>query len=185
MDFYVYDNVYTYNKRHPFSGSRNDRLEISEIDIPENHAFWFYTQMNVVEDNVNVNKRYVHIHPGVGTTNKTRFNKEPFHVTRKDIFYNKEEKRIEIKKSLLPWSKPIFAKKCLYYGSDLPHKKMTLMGEWYYDFSTNSIHMIIDYNTEMVKFHWEDDVDEPSRVEQLNKIADLEQQVKEAEEKLG
>ena len=112
----------------------------------------------------------MHIHPGVGTTNKTRFIKEPFHVSRKDIFYNKEEKRVEVRKSILPWSKPLFAKKCIYYGSELPHKKMTLMGEWYYDFSTNSVHMIVDYNTEMVKFHWEDIEDEPSQVEKLNAI---------------
>lgn len=184
MDFYVYDNVYTYNKKHPFSGSRNDRQEITSIDIPENHAFWFYTQMQMAQDNLNLNKRYVHIHPGVGTTNKTRFNKEPFHVTRKDIFYNSEEKRVEIKKSILPWSKPLFAKKCLYYGSKLPHKKMTMMGEWYYDFSTNSIHMIIDYNTETVKFHWEDINDEPSRVEQLNKIAELEHKINEAKKQV-
>ena len=44
------------------------------------------------------------------------------------------------------------------------------MGEWYYDFSTNSVHMIVDYNTEMVKFHWEDIEDEPSQVEKLNAI---------------
>ena len=40
MDFYVYDNVYTFNKRNPFSGSINSRLEVKSIDIPENHSFW-------------------------------------------------------------------------------------------------------------------------------------------------
>lgn len=63
MDFFVYDNIYTYNKLHPFSGNINNRLEIEAIDIPENHSFWFYTGMNMVNDNLNVNKRYVHIHP--------------------------------------------------------------------------------------------------------------------------
>ena len=77
MDFYVYDNVYTFNKRNPFSGSINNRLEIKSIDIPENSSFWFYTDMQYMQDNVNLQKRYVHIHPGVGTTNTTRFQKEP------------------------------------------------------------------------------------------------------------
>ena len=35
------------------------------------------------------------------------------------------------------------------------------------------IHLIIDYNTERIKFHWEDGFDEPSRAEQLNKIAEF------------
>ena len=182
MDFFVYDNIYTYNKLHPFSGNINNRLEIEAIDIPENHSFWFYTGMNMVNDNLNVNKRYVHIHPGVGTTNATRFKKEPVHVTRQNFIYNMQEKRGEVKTRF--WSKPVFAKKCIYYGAKLPHKKMSLMGEWYYDAGTNTIHLIIDYNTERIKFHWEDGFDEPSRAEQLNKIAELEYKIDQAEKNI-
>ena len=185
MDFYVYDNVYTFNKRNPFSGSINSRLEIKSIDIPENHSFWFYTDMEYMQDNVNLQKRYVHIHPGVGTTNTTRFKKEPNHVSRTNFYYQPKEKRVEVRNSILPWSKPIFAKKCIYYGSELPHKRMTLMGEWYFDFGNNSIHLIIDYNTQKIKFHWEEGFDEPSTAEQLTKISELEIKIDEAERKLS
>ena len=61
---------------------------------------------------------------------------------------------------------------------------MSLMGEWYYDAGTNTIHLIIDYNTERIKFHWEDGFDEPSRAEQLNKIAELEYKIDKAEKNI-
>jgi len=172
MDFYVYDNIYTFNKRHPFSGVRNSRLEIKSIDIPENHSFWFYTDMQLLVDNVNLQKRYVHVHPGVGKTNTIRFNKEPFHVDRTNMKYNPSEKRVEIGGGM--FKKPVYAKKCVYYGSEIPNKKMTIVGEWLYDHSDNSIHLIIDFNAQKIKFHWEDKDDEPSRAEQLSKIAELE-----------
>jgi len=185
VDFFVYDNVYTFNKRNPFSGSINSRLEVKSIDIPENRSFWFYTDMEYMQDNVNLQKRYVHIHPGVGTTNTTRFTKEPNHVSRTNFYYNPKDKRVEVRNSILPWSKPIFAKKCIYYGSELPAKKMSLMGEWYYDFGDNTIHLIIDYNIQKIKFHWEEGFDEPSTAEQLSKIAELELQIDKKEKELA
>lgn len=172
MDFYVYDNIYTYNKRHPFTGVRNTRLEIKSIDIPENHSFWFYTDMQLMVDNVNLQKRYVHIHPGVGSTNEARFNKEPLHVDRTNMKYSPEDKRVEIGSGFL--KKPVYAKKCIYYGSEAPKKKMTIVGEWFYDHSDNSIHLILDWNSQKISFHWEEGYDEPSTAEQLNRIAELE-----------
>lgn len=183
MDFYVYDNIYTFNKRHPFSGVINTRLEIKAIDIPENHSFWFYTDMEQTIDNVNLHKRYVHLHPGVGSTNETRFKKDPFHANRNNIKYNPKEKKIEIGGGFM--KKPVFAKRCIYYGSDKLKKKLTVLGEWFFDYSDNSIHLIIDYNNPKIKFHWEDVDDEPSRAEQLSKIAELELKIEEKEFQLS
>ena len=45
--------------------------------------------------------------------------------------------------------------------------------------------MIIDYNTQKIKFHWEEDFDEPSTAEQLSKIAELELQIDQKEKELS
>lgn len=179
MDFYVYDNIYTYNKRNPFNGNVNSRLEINAIDIPENHSFWFHTDMQRIEDNVNINKRYVHIHPGIGKTNKPTFNSKPFEVKRNNIYYNPKEKRVEIGGGL--FRKPVFAKKCIYVGSQTPKKKMSILGQWIFDFGNNTINFILDYNIQKIKFEWEDISDDPSRAEQLTKIAKLELEIEEKE----
>lgn len=182
MDFYVYDNIYTYNKREEYNGVPNTRLICDTIDIPENHSFWFHTDMEMKRNNVNLNTRYVHIHNGVGTTNQPKFDKEPLHVTRSNIKYNPKEKRIEIGGGM--FKKPVFAKKCIYYGANLPVKKMNVLGEWYYNFSNNSMIFILDYMTEKIKFHWEDIPDEPTIAELRTKEARLELEVEEMEKKI-
>jgi len=181
MDFYVYDNIYTYNKHNPFNGVVVSRLVIDSIDIPENHSFWFHTNMEHLQNNVNLNKRYVHIHPGVGTTNQVRFDKEPYHVNRGNINYNPKKKMVEIGGGL--FRKPVFAKRCIYYGSALPSKKMSIVGEWFYNFSNESIIFIIDYNPQKIKFHWEDTMDEPSMAEVKTKEAKLELEIEAKERK--
>jgi len=182
MEFFVYDNIFTFNKHITYNGIPTTRLIIDSIEIPENHSFWFKTEMNHEENNVNLNKRYVHIHPGVGSTNQMRFKKIPFHVSRTNIFYNPEEKRIEIGGGWL--RKPVFAKKCTYYGAELPDRKMNIVGEWYLNFGAQSITFIIDYNTEKLKFHWEEDDEEPSMAELENKAAELEVKVEMAQRQI-
>ena len=179
MDFYVYDNVYTYNKHMPFNGVETSRLVVNSIDIPENHSFWFHTDMQLSQNNVNIQKRYVHIHEGIGTTNQMRFKKEPYHASRSNLTYNPKEKRVEIGGGFL--RKPVFAKKCIYYGSELPHKKMSILGEWYYDFGIDSMTFIIDYSPQKIKFHWEDVPNEPTIPELLIKQTRLEIEVEEME----
>jgi len=179
MDFYVYDNIYTFNKRNPFTHTVNNGLNINKIEIQKNHSFWFYTDMNHIVDNININKRYVHIHPGIGKTNKPSFDGEPYNVNRSNLYYNPKEKRIEIGGGFL--RKPMFAKKCVYLGSIIPKKKMSILGEWLYDFGQNTVSFILDYNPQKIKFTWEDIDDEPSRAEQLTKIAKSEIEIKEKE----
>ena len=184
MDFFVYDNVMTYNKLNPFNGVPNNRLEIDHIELPENGSFWFFTDMQLIRDNVNIQQRYVHIHPGIGSTNNARFKKDPHVVKRSEMIYNPQEKRVEVKTSILPWKKPIFAKICKYYGAELPSKKMTLVGEWYFNFSNKSIHFIIDYMPQKLKFHWEEEKEESAEFEQLMRVEELEDQIRIAEETL-
>lgn len=179
MEFIVYDNIYTYNKHQPFNGVPTTRLVCDSIDIPENHSFWYHTNMKMQQNNLNLNKRYVHIHEGVGTSNKTNFKSEPFHAGRGDIKYNPKEKRVEIGGGFL--KKPVFAKKCIYYGTELPSKKMNVVGEWYYNFGIDTMIFILDYNPQKLKFHWEDNPDDPSRAEQLNKIEELEYEIAQKE----
>lgn len=182
MDFFVYDNVMTYNKLNPFNGAPNTRIEVDHIELPENGSFWFFTDMQLVQDNVNIQQRYVHIHPGIGSTNNARFQKPPHTVKRSEIIYNPKTHRVEVKTSILPWKKPIFAKICKYYGAELPSKKMTLVGEWYFNFGNKSMHFIINYMPQKLKFHWEEEEEQYAEFEQMMRIEELEEQIKIAEE---
>lgn len=186
MDFYVYDNIMTFNKINPSNRPNIDRLIVNRIELPENGSFWFFTDMKLVQENVNIQKRYVHIHPGIGVTNKLRFDKTPKHVKRGDIIYNPKTYRVEIK-GRFPWSKPIYAKKAIrYYGQKPPKKKMTIVGEIIYNHYLNAMHFIIDYFPQGVKFHWEEeDTDfEPPTFEQIARVEELEYKIKLAEEKI-
>lgn len=180
MEFFVYDNIMTYNKRNPFNGSPNTHLVVDHIELPENGSFWFFTDMQLEQSNVNIQKRYVHIHPGVGTTNKVKFTKTPKMVTKGNIFYNPKTRSIEVRDSILPWKKPLFAKKCVFYGSDgLPDKKMGLVGEWYYNFGQDTMSFMIDFMPQKIKYHWEDDpTDDIPEFEQLMRIEELEEKIK-------
>ena len=175
MNFAVYDNVYTYNKRQPFNGVENTRLICDSIDIHENHSFWFHTNMKMENNNVNINTRYVHIHEGIGTTNTPKFTKKPFQVGRTDIKYNPKTRMIEIGGGL--FRKPVFAKKCLYYGTELPKGKMNVIGEWYYNFSVDTMIFILDFNPQKLTFHWEDIDDDLPDFEQLMRVEELESQI--------
>lgn len=183
MDFYVYDNIMTYNKLNPFNGNPNNRLEVSRIELPENGSFWFHTQMNHLDNNVNIQGRYVHLHPGIGTTNKVRFKKDPTVVKRGDMVYNPKTKMIEVDESWKPWSKPIFAKRGLYHGATID-KKMTILGEIFFNAGNNSMHFIVDYFDQKIKFHWEDEEEETNMVELRSKKDELEIRVEFAEEQL-
>ena len=183
MDFIVYDNIYTFNKHRPFNGVEVTRLIVDSIEIPENHSFWFHTNMKLEQNNVNIQKRYVHLHDGIGSTNEMNFKKLPLHVSRSNIIYNPKEKRVEIGGGWL--RKPVFAKKCIYYGSELPHKKMNLVGEWFYDFGVDEIIFIIDYNPQKIHFHWEDVPDEPTIPELLVKHTRLELEVEKMEDAIA
>ena len=97
---------------------------------------------------------------------------------------NPQEERVEVKTSILPWKKPIFFKGCKYYGAELPSKKMTLVGEWYFNFGNKTMHFIIDYMPQKLKFHWEEDKEETAEFELMMRAEELEEQVKIAEEKL-
>lgn len=183
MDFYVYDNIMTYNKLQPFNGVPNTRISIIGIEIPESGAFWYHTEMQRTESNVNLYKRYVHFHPGIGTTNTLRSNEKIYQVKKEDVKYNPESKCIEIKTSRLPWKKPIYKKRVKFYGSQIPKKMTSAIGEWYLNASTNSIHFILDYYTQKLKFHWEME-EEPATMQQYAQVEELEEKIKIEEDKL-
>ncbi len=186
MDFYVYDNIMTYNKLQPFNGLPNTRVEILGIEIPESGAFWFHTEMQQTESNVNLYKRYVHWHPGIGTTNTLRSNDKIHQVKKENMKWNPENKCIEIRNSILPWKKPLFMKKVKFHGSDVPKKKVAILGMCFYNLSTNSIHFVLDYYSQdkKLKFHWEIDENEPATMEQIIKVEMLEEEIAEKEKLL-
>jgi hypothetical protein len=178
MDFYVYDNIMTFNKLKPDNDIRPTRFKISRIEIPTNNSFWFFTDMQLQVNNVNLHKPYIHIHPGIGSTNEFKFDKNTLKVTRSNLVYNPKTKRVEVKNSILPWKKPDFMKKVRYYGSKHPEKKMSVLGTWYYHFPSNSVHFILDYFPVKINYHWEEDEgEEMATVQQYAKVNDLEEKI--------
>lgn len=150
MDFFVYDNVYTFNKAFPAQKHEPlSRLKIKQIAITVQGAFWFETDMNREDHNVNVNQRYLHLHKGIQSMSKMQFDKEPRFIHMQDIIYNPKNKCIEIYSpgKIWPWSKPIFTKNVAgrYYGASIPNKKMKILGDWFFDYHNNRIFAIMNY----------------------------------------
>lgn len=177
MDFYVYDNIMTFNKRNPENGVKPFRYIIDRIEIPSNNSFWFFTGMELMVNNVNLHRPYIHIHPGIGTTNDFKFDKDTTLVTRKNLKYDPKTKMVEIGGGFL--KKPIFMKKVIYYGSKHPTKKMNISGDWFYHFPSNSINFILDYFPTKIQYHWEiDEGEEMPTVEQYARVNYLEEEIK-------
>lgn len=149
MDFYVYDNIYTFNKMYPAQKNNPlSHLKIKQVAITEQKAFWFETDMEREVRNINVNKPYLHIHQGMETFSKMQFDKGPYFIDMKSIIYNPKSKKIEIKKpGSWFWNKPFYIKnvKGHYYGASIPLKKIKTLGDWIYDFHNDRIFIILNY----------------------------------------
>jgi len=183
MDFLVHDNIENYNKRYIYNGIENTRLDIEQIYIPESGAFWFRTNYDIIERNVNLQKRYLHIHAGLTQFENMQFDKEPHTVKRTEILYNPKSKCIEIKRPKRFFrSEIIFKKKCLYSGIKLPERPVIVLGNIMYDMSKQCIHFILNYYPQGkgLKFHWEDE-EEPANMEQRMKVEILEEKIEEKE----
>ena len=183
MEFYLWDNAETYNNRFPFNGVERTRIDVEDIYIPESGAFWFRTNHNHIEKNVNLNKRYLHLHSGLTQFETMRFDKEPHKVKRSELFYNLDNKNIEIRKPKRFWGYDvIFKKRCTYVGKPIKSKSITILGEILYDMSENSLHFIMNYYdpSNGIKFHWEEE-DEPPTMEQRMRVTELEKQIAELE----
>lgn len=186
MDFYIYDNITTYNNRFPYNGKGDTRLDVTNIYIPETKAFWFTTEQHKEETNINFHKRYLHLHPGMPVVKGMQFDKEPHHALQTEIKYNPKSKCIEIVKAKSFFRKEIIFKKVgTYYGSDLPKKPLIVLGNIFYDDSLKQIHFILSYypSRKGLKFHFEED--EGPTMEQRMKVELLEDQIKEVEEKIN
>lgn len=185
MDFFVYDNIYKYNDRVPYDGSPINRLYVSQIQIPKNNAFWFETDYNKEERNVNIHKKYVHFHPGMAHSKNMQFDEIPHVVKQSELKYNPKTKNVEI---VIPRSffrkKTIFKKKCTYYGSEVPKKSIMILGEVIYDMGLDKMNFILNYfPTNKIRFHTEE-YSEPATVEQFARVNELERQISEIEEQL-
>ena len=58
---------------------------------------------------------------------------------------------------------------------------MSCVGQWYYNFGNNTIHFIIDYMPQKIKFHWEQEVEEETVISLMAKEIELEEKIKQAE----
>lgn len=158
VDFIVYDNIFLFNKHVPFKGNPLSRLEIKEVGIPENGAFWFWTDPINAISNMNIHAPYVHLHSKVESINRLQM-KQPKMVTKDMMKYNPKTRKLEIRASVLPWKKPIWTKTVQYYGMALPDRKINALGTWYYDYPFGKIYIVLDYFSEPkgFKVHFEED----------------------------
>ena len=161
MDFFVCDNIETYNKRFEFNGIDSTRLLIEDIFIPDSGSFWFKTGYDVVERNINLNKKYLHIHSGLTQFEDMQFDTPPHKVMSNQMFYDPKTKSIEV---LIPkhifFTQTIFKKKCLYLGTKEPIRKLAVLGEAMYNMSNQTIYFILNYFPQgTMKFHWEEEVE--------------------------
>ncbi|NIT99606.1 MAG: hypothetical protein GWN01_01270 [Nitrosopumilaceae archaeon] len=150
MDFFVYDNFWTFNKMNK-AATEDSQLLIKRIAITNQRAFWFETGMKMEDHNVNINRPYVHLHKGIQSYNRVQFKKDPWFIdTLKDVVYDPKDKKIKIYAPgsfPWPWRKPIFQKNVFgkYYGVDKPDKKIKPLGNWYFNYHNQSIHVILNY----------------------------------------
>lgn len=148
MDFDVYDNIYTYEKMHPtIKHYPESNLKIKQVAITVQGAFWFETDFDKEEHNININRQYLHLHKGVQSLSKMQFKKEPYYIDMQKIIYNPKNRCIEIydPKAFWPWKKPVFTKKAKYYGVDMPVKKIKTLGNWFFDYNNQKISAILNY----------------------------------------
>lgn len=152
VEFFVYDNIHTYEKMHPaIIHYPETNLKVKQIAITDWGAFWFETDFNREDHNVNINKPYLHLHKGIKSMSEMQFDKDPYMISMKDVIYNPKTRCIEIYKpgswSWNPFRKPIFVKRAKnnYYGSELPLRKTKALGEWFYDNSNQFLHIILNY----------------------------------------
>ena len=75
----------------------------------------------------------------------------------------------------------MFAKQVTYYGAELPYKKMACVGQWYYNFGNNTLHFIIDYMIQKIKFSWVEEKEEETIISLMAKEIELEEKIKVAE----
>ena len=147
--FFIYDTFDRYNKHVPYNGNPLSRIPIDEVVLPENGAFWFYTGITKELENIDLDSFYVHLFPGITSTAKKTFNKEPVIVTHDMMKYNPKTKLLEVRNSKWPFSKPIWTKNCTYYGDKLT-KPVSALGRWYFDSYTENIYFILSSTSNLV-----------------------------------
>lgn len=163
MDIFVYDNITTYIKRNPNRDDENMELEVYKTMITKSNSFWFFTHMNKIEENLNINKPYVHWHDGLQSINKMQFDEPPTIISKKQWKYNPKNGYLEANPSRFSyWNgrkyrffKPKYFKKVTYYSSTgkVPPRKMACTGVWFYDLKFQRINIMLDYIPPAQKVH--------------------------------
>src|SRR5690242_2877136 len=97
--FFVYDTLERFNKHVPYNGNPLSRIPIEKIVLPENGAFWFYTNLTKDLENVDLDSYYVHLFPGIISHTTKIFNKEPVNVEHETLKYNPKTRNLEVKTS--------------------------------------------------------------------------------------
>ena len=99
--FIVYDNKPRFDKHVIYNGNPLSRATIKRILLPEHGAFWFYTDITKDLENVDIHSPYVHLFPGVISTNTMQFKKDPIEVTPTMLKYNPKTGNLEVKNSII------------------------------------------------------------------------------------
>lgn len=172
MEFYVYDNMFTFNGHVPNNGDPLTRIEVTNIQITADGRFFFSSGMTKEEHNVSLNKPYVHLHPGINSTTSPQFAVPPLDVTPDNLFYDPNRKSVIVKKGIFNSIK--FQKRVVYYGAELPKKATKIKGSWILDYYTSRIYFILDYFPIRKNYDYGD---EPATPAQYAKVAELESKI--------
>lgn len=151
MDFFVYDNIHTYERMHPSRQLNPETdLKITDVAITPWNSFWIKTDFDREEHNVNINQPYVHLHKGVKNTNAMKFDIDPHFIPMNSIEYDSKRRQVVIWKPsssrFNPWRKPLKIKNVRhnYYGQTLPKKNQKAV-EMRYDMTVKQVHIILNY----------------------------------------
>ena len=148
-EFKVYDNMETFNKHNIDDGKKETRLTVKDMWIkPPHNAFWFSTDMNREERNVDIYAAHLHLHIGTFLpSDRLQYDDKklvPILVLHNWMWYDPKIKALHVRNSIFPWKEPLWTKHTKYYGSEIPVKKCRVLGKCIFNYHTEEISFILN-----------------------------------------
>ncbi len=147
----MYDNRETYKRINKTDDDERDELAIKDMWIkPPRKAFWFQTDMKEEERHIDIHATYVHLHEGVALPEShiqySNKKEVPILVQKGWLHYEPKRKELQVRSSILPWSRPLWRKHVAhYYTSGIePTKRLPVSGDIFFNYNRDEIHLILN-----------------------------------------
>ena len=147
MDFVTYDNLETYREMTAHE-KPEATYKVNDIWIkPPDKGFWFSTDYDGFDTSFGFLDPYLHIHPGGPDIQDAQFDKghEPVLIQKNWLFYEPKDFHLEIRKGLLPWTKPIYRVWTAYHGYEDPGRRLRVAGRIMYYEPANRLDFVLKY----------------------------------------